>query len=301
MMKNAMKTRASVTLVLALLMSALLISLPLAAADPAGFALWKAQDLKAYNKAEMLGDYGNHNTRMNHRDKNGEVEVHENWIDVMVIESGETSLAIGGTQVNPKTGEPGELPAASATGAQPPKPLGPGDVVHIAEGVPHQFLIAPGKVVNYFALKVPAPKPAHAPGMMANFALWKAADLSLRDKALAAKVGPDHSARETLGEYGNHRMRLLYRVAEGAPEQHDKIVDVWIVQSGEGTLVVGGKMTGTKAGTGDGEFLGTGIDGGERHALGAGDIVHIPAKSPHRVIARAGQHVTYVNVRIPAE
>lgn len=296
MMKNAMKIFASLLLSLPLL-----VSTPLLAADPPGFALWKAQDLKAFTKAQMLGDYGNHNTRMNHRDKNGEVEVHEKWIDVMVIESGEASLAIGGTQVNPKTTEPGEFRAANATGAQAPKPLAPGDIVHIAEGVPHQFLVASGKTIDYFALKVPAAKPVHAPGVMANFALWKAGELKMRDTALAAQLRPDHSARETLGEYGNHRARLLYRVAEGAPEQHDKIADVWIVQSGEGTLVVGGKMTGAKAGDGEGEFLGTGIEGGERHAIAAGDIVHIPAKIPHRVIAAAGQHVTYVNMRIPAE
>jgi mannose-6-phosphate isomerase-like protein (cupin superfamily) len=294
MMENAMKILAPLPLFL-------LVCLPLAAADPSGFAIWKAQDLKAFHKAEMLGDYRNHNVRMNHRDKNGEVEVHENWTDVMVIESGEASLAIGGAQVNPKTTEPGELRAASSAGAQIPKPLAAGDVVHIPEGLPHQFLVAPGKTIDYFALKVPAAKPVHAPGVTANFALWKAGELKMRDGALASQLRPDHSARETLGEYGNHRARLLYRVAEGVPEQHDKIVDVWIVQSGEGILVVGGNMTGAKAGDGEGEFLGTGIDGGERHPIAAGDIVHIPAKIPHRVIAAAGQHVTYVNMRIPAE
>ena len=274
---------------------------PLFAADPAGFAIWKASALKAYNKAEMLGDYKNHSARMNHRDKNGEVEVHENWTDIMWIESGEATLAIGGTQVNPKAGDPGEYRSASSTGAQAPKPLAAGDVVHISEGVPHQFLVAPGKAINYFALKVPAAKPTPAPGKAADFALWKAADLKARDNALASKLQPDHSARETLGEYANHRARLLYRVADGAPEQHDQIVDVWFVESGEGTLVVGGKMTGAKPSQGAGEFLGSGIEGGERHPITAGDIVHIPAKVPHRVIAAAGQHITYVNMRIPAE
>jgi mannose-6-phosphate isomerase-like protein (cupin superfamily) len=279
----------------------LLAITPLFAADPAGFNIWKASDLKAYNKAEMLGDYKNHNTRMNRRDKNGDVEVHENWTDIMVIESGEATLAIGGSLVNAKATDPGEYRAPSATGAQPARPLAPGDVVHIPEGVPHQFLVAPGKVINYFALKVPAAKPAPAPGTVANFALWKAGELKTRDMALAKKLQPDHSARETLGEYANHRARLLYRVAEGVPEQHNKIVDVWVVQSGEGTLVVGGKMLDEKPGQSDGEFLGSKIEGGERHAIAAGDIVHIPAGVPHAVIAQAGHHVTYVNMRIPAE
>jgi len=46
--------------------------------------------------------------------------------------------------------------------------------------------------------------------------------------------------------------------------------------------------------------LGTGIEGGERHALAAGDIVHIPAKIPHSFLVPAGKHITYVLVKFPA-
>src|SRR5690349_4347147 len=115
----------------------------------------------------------------------------------------------------------------------------------------------------------------------AGFALWRSAELKQRDEALSKKVGPDHSARETLADYGDHRFRLLYRDADGVPEQHDNIVDVVIVQSGEGTLVLGGRMINPKPSTGAGEYLGTGIEGGERHPIAAGDVAHIPAKIPH--------------------
>jgi mannose-6-phosphate isomerase-like protein (cupin superfamily) len=130
-------------------------ALSLVAADPAGFNMWKAKELKSYTKSAMLADYGNHNTRMTYRDKDGEVEVHQNWTDVIVIESGEATLSIGGTPVNPKTTGPGEFRAATATGAEK-KPVAPGDILHIPAGVAHQFLVAPGKTVAYFALKVPA-------------------------------------------------------------------------------------------------------------------------------------------------
>jgi hypothetical protein len=132
-----------------------------------------------------------------------------------------------------------------------------------------------------------------------GFALWRAAELKLRDEALSKKVGPDHSARETLADYGDHRFRLLYRDADGAPEQHDNIVDVVIVQSGEGTLLLGGRMINPKASSGAGEYLGTGIEGGERHALAAGDIVHIPAKIPHSFLVPQGKHIAYVLVKFP--
>jgi hypothetical protein len=133
-----------------------------------------------------------------------------------------------------------------------------------------------------------------------GFAMWKSAELKQRDEALSKRVGPDHSARETLAEYSDHRFRMLYRDADGVPEQHDNIVDVVIVQSGEGTLLLGGHMINAKASTGAGEYLGTGIEGGERHALAAGDVVHIPAKIPHSFLVPKGKHITYVLVKFPA-
>ena len=134
-----------------------------------------------------------------------------------------------------------------------------------------------------------------------RFAQWKAADLKQRESALSKKVGPDHSARETLADYGDHRFRMLYRDADGFPEQHDNIVDVVMVQSGEGTLVLGGRMINPKAGGGAGEYVGTSLEGGERHALGPGDVLHIPAKIPHSFLVPAGKHITYVLLKFPAQ
>ena len=70
-----------------------------------------------------------------------------------------------------------------------------------------------------------------------GFALWKASDLKQHDAELSKHVCDDHSSRETLRDYGDHRFRMLYRDADGNPEQHDAIIDIVLVQSGEGTLV----------------------------------------------------------------
>jgi len=134
-----------------------------------------------------------------------------------------------------------------------------------------------------------------------TFGHWSAKELHDREVALATHVAADHSSRETLADYGDHRFRLLYRDADGVPEQHDQIVDIVYVQSGEGVLQLGGTMVGKKAGGGPGEYLGTRLDGGERHPLHAGDIVHIPAAIPHSFLVPAGQHITYVLVKFPAK
>ena len=132
-----------------------------------------------------------------------------------------------------------------------------------------------------------------------GFALWKASDLKTHDAALSTHIGDDHSSRETLADYTSHRFRMLYRDADGNPEQHDAIIDVVFVQSGEGTLILGGTMVGRRT-TGAGESLGTRLDGGERHALGTGDIVHIPAGIPHSFLVPSGKHLTSVLLKIPA-
>jgi mannose-6-phosphate isomerase-like protein (cupin superfamily) len=134
-----------------------------------------------------------------------------------------------------------------------------------------------------------------------GFGLWTAAELREHDQALSKKVGADHSARETLADYGKHRFRMLYRDADGFPEQHDHIVDVVFVQSGQGTLVMGGTMLGRRTTSGAGEYVGTRLDGGEPHALGPGDVVHIPPGVPHSFLVPSGQHITYVLVKFPAD
>jgi len=131
-----------------------------------------------------------------------------------------------------------------------------------------------------------------------GFVMWSAFELAQRDAALSARVGPDHSARETLADYGNpsgaHRFRFIHRDADGIPEQHEHIEDVVFIKSGAGTLLVGGDMvnrTGSR---------GTGIKGGMRYSVGVGDMLHIPATTPHGYLVPDGGHITYVLVRVPA-
>jgi hypothetical protein len=134
-----------------------------------------------------------------------------------------------------------------------------------------------------------------------SFALWTPSVIEEHEARLRKNVAPDHSSRETLADYGDHRFRLLYRDADGLPEEHDKIVDVVMVHSGEGTLMLGGTMSGKKGSAATGEYLGTALTGGAAHPLAAGDIVHIPAGIPHSFSVPAGKHITYVLLKFPAK
>ena len=61
---------------------------------------------------------------MAHREGSGEAELHETQADVFVVQSGEATLVIGGTVVDPKTTVPNEIrgpsiKTASASGSAP--------------------------------------------------------------------------------------------------------------------------------------------------------------------------------------
>jgi mannose-6-phosphate isomerase-like protein (cupin superfamily) len=143
----------------------LMLLFPLFAADPPGFVLWKAGDLKAKDKelaskmsdkkvaSETLASFGNHLTMLAHREGDGEVEVHDKMADVFVVMSGEAGLIVGGTVVGAHVTAPGETRGTSITGGVK-KTLAAGDAVHIPAKVPHQMLVANGKKIEYFVVKV---------------------------------------------------------------------------------------------------------------------------------------------------
>ncbi len=140
----------------------------LAAADPAGFGIWKGSELKESGKklapkinqqkiaTEALASWGNHNLMVAHREGSGQAELHERQADVFIVQSGEASLVVGGTVVDGKTSAPHEIRGPSIKGGVT-KQLGPGDIVHIAAKTPHQMIVAAGKEITYAVVKVDTP------------------------------------------------------------------------------------------------------------------------------------------------
>src|SRR5229473_8118955 len=141
------------------------VLIPMFAADPAGFVMYKAGDLKSLEKKlapkvnehkvanENLAKLGKYRTLEVHREGDGEVEIHETEADLMVINSGEATLLLGGTVMNPKKTAPGEIRAPTMKGGEA-KALAAGDVVYIPPNVPHQVMVAAGKQITYFVAKV---------------------------------------------------------------------------------------------------------------------------------------------------
>jgi glc operon protein GlcG len=71
-----------------------------------------------------------------------------------------------------------------------------------------------------------------------------------------------------------------HREAAGQVEVHDKESDVIYMIEGDATFVTGGKMVGGKQSRPN-QWIGSDITGGESHALHKGDIMVVPAGTPH--------------------
>jgi mannose-6-phosphate isomerase-like protein (cupin superfamily) len=135
-----------------LLASTLTVALTVAvfAADPDGFAMYKAADIKARVNAAKLDDHkagldragtwGNHGLLLVRREGDGEVEVHNTQVDVITVMSGEGTLLVGGTVVGGRDSAPNEIRGKSMNGGER-HAMAPGDVFHIPAKVPHQMLV----------------------------------------------------------------------------------------------------------------------------------------------------------------
>jgi mannose-6-phosphate isomerase-like protein (cupin superfamily) len=71
-----------------------------------------------------------------------------------------------------------------------------------------------------------------------------------------------------------------HREKQGQVELHEKTTDILYVVDGEALYVTGGKMIGGKQ-TRPGEWIGTDIEGGVEHHLKKGDVIVVPANTPH--------------------
>ncbi|MBV8896177.1 MAG: hypothetical protein JO051_06685 [Acidobacteriaceae bacterium] len=114
-----------------------------------------------------------------------------------------------------------------------------------------------------------------------NVDVYSASELQATGQALAK--GGKAFASKDVARYGNHYTLFAMRESTGSSELHEHEADVFVVESGKATIVTGGKMVSPhtqKAG----EIRGSSIEGGERHVLQTGDIIHIPAGVPHQLL-----------------
>src|ERR1051326_3830038 len=87
-----------------------------------------------------------------HRDKAGQVEVHDKETDVIYMVDGTATFVTGGTMVGGKATKPGQSMGTDIKGGETHH-LSKGDVIVVPAGVPHWFKEVP-QSVSYYVVKV---------------------------------------------------------------------------------------------------------------------------------------------------
>ncbi len=131
----------------------------------------------------------------------------------------------------------------------------------------------------------------------AGYKYWSAARLLDAEKALAPKMNAQKVASERAASLGNHYALLLHRESSGQAELHRRQADLMVIQSGSATLVVGGTIFKPRA-TAPEEMRGPSIEGGTRQKISAGDIIHVPSKTPHQILLDPGQQLNYFTLKV---
>jgi mannose-6-phosphate isomerase-like protein (cupin superfamily) len=142
-------------------------------------------------------------------------------------------------------------------------------------------------LVLTFPLALPAADPTQP-------LFWSSAQQKDFDKSALSKLNADR-------HLGTERMLdsafVAYRNGNGEAEIHEKQADLLLIRSGEGTVLVGGKIVEGKPSAPD-EIRGKSIEGGTRYPIAAGDVLYIPANTVHQFIVEPGKSFTAMVVKI---
>jgi mannose-6-phosphate isomerase-like protein (cupin superfamily) len=144
------------------------------------------------------------------------------------------------------------------------------------------------------ALVVPAQETAPV-----GFEQWTAKSLApyMAGMVEEAPTDPHGFAVRQLADYPNEGFMLVHRAADGPVEWHETQVDVFFVQSGTATLLLGGRLVKGET-VGPHEKRNGSIVGGVRRKLSVGDVVRIPARVPHQVLLDGAAEFNYLVIKV---
>ncbi len=118
--------------------------------------------------------------------------------------------------------------------------------------------------------------------------------------ALTPLLADDHGAVQYFpDDDANHYMDTIHRTKSGLAESHDVKADLYVVLGGEGEVVVGGTMPDRREmKTRPGEWRAPKIVDGKSYPLKTGDMINIPSKTPHQIILKPGNTITYLIIKV---
>lgn len=125
----------------------------------------------------------------------------------------------------------------------------------------------------------------------AGFHVWTSDELKSYSEGLKSRMKNGVAAVD-LGNGGT----LAYAESTGEAVQFEKQAQLLIVRSGRASVRIGGKILDGKT-VAPGEIRGTVIETEHVQPLKEGDVMRIPANTPHQVVLETDQKIEYLAIR----
>ena len=122
-------------------------------------------------------------------------------------------------------------------------------------------------------------------------------DISSQMQALIQAAKASGSSGAKLADYHSHLIELSTRTSSGGAEVHAHFDDIFVVTRGRATLTTGGTVIDPRTGP-NGETKGRGIRDGKSQTIAKGDIVNIPAGTPHQLTLAPGSTYAAIVIKV---
>ena len=122
--------------------------------------------------------------------------------------------------------------------------------------------------------------------------------MGLIDKAKADRKGDAPMVAEPILLLAPYRAQLEYRPGTGPAAVHEKDAELFVVLQGTGNIVTGGKLVDEKRVNAN-NLSGPSIADGHSQAVVKGDMLIVPANTPHQVIPTGGAPIVVMTMHVP--
>jgi mannose-6-phosphate isomerase-like protein (cupin superfamily) len=122
--------------------------------------------------------------------------------------------------------------------------------------------------------------------------------MGLIDKAKAERKGDAPLVAEPILLLAPYKAQLEYRPGTSPAAFHEKDAELMVVLDGTGNIVTDGKLVDEKRVNAN-NLSGSSIADGVSHAVVKGDMIIIPANTPHQVIPTGGAPIVIMTMHVP--
>ena len=122
--------------------------------------------------------------------------------------------------------------------------------------------------------------------------------MGLIDKAKADRKGDAPLVAEPILSLAPYRAQLEFRPGTSPAALHEKDAELMLVLAGTGDIVTGGTLVNEKRNNAN-NLGGSSIAGGNTQAVVKGDVLIVPANTPHQVIPTGGAPIVLMTMHVP--